>query len=118
MAGRESRQPMPSRERGFQMEPATATAAMSAVLDWPVMAVSTKFMPICDIWATNTGRPRATKRRASDNEKNWFCMVSHPQPEISGYKTSPYAGPEAGGASCRHSRGRVRSAPLLYLLPL
>ena len=32
MAGRESRQPMPSRERGFQMEPATATAAMSAVL--------------------------------------------------------------------------------------
>ena len=32
MAGRDKRQPMPSRETGTQMEPETATAAMSAVL--------------------------------------------------------------------------------------
>ncbi len=76
MAGRDRRQPMPSRETGTQMEPETATAAMSAVLARPVMAVSTKFMPIWAICVTSTGRPSARKRRASLREKNLFLVIT------------------------------------------
>ena len=46
-------------ESGAQMEPATATAAISSALAWPVMAVSAKFMPTWESWAIKMGRPMA-----------------------------------------------------------
>ena len=57
--GSANRLPRPKRESGAQMEPATATAAISSALAWPVMAVSAKFMPTWESWAIKMGRPMA-----------------------------------------------------------